>query len=1129
MTSHDEASAAQQLRKELAAVRESERHYRALAEGSQDYIFIIDRDDRVLYVNPAAAALFGRRPAEIIGRRRAEFFPPAAAASQSEDLRRAFETGEPLAAEAAAAFPDGERWLSTVLIPVLDARGRATALVGYSRDITDHKHAEQELEESRASLEAAVAERTAELTRANASLREQVRARAEAERRQGRLTAGLRTVLAAAGELARCPDADTLCRRAVELARERLGLERCSLFLDEGDHLRGTYGTDRQGRTTEEHACRITKDAQWQKRFERFEPGGPRYVLLRGPHHEWDGERLRVVGQGWVAFTPIESDEALLGAFYNDTAVSGAPPDELGQEIAALYCSMLGGLLERKRAEDALREASAQLADFASIINRGPAIAFRWRVAQGWPVEFVSDNVSQLGYTVDDLVSGRVSWPAITHPDDVARLEGEVGGRLRDGVDEFSQHYRLRTASGEWRWIEDRNLVIRDARGEVAAIEGIVLDVTERKRAEDALRRARDELERRVVERTAELAEANASLRRSEERYRRLVDNATVGVYETSLTGEILYVNDALVRIFGLESREAFIAQGLGARYKRPADRLRLLEAVQRTGSVTNFETEVNTATGATKHVLISAVLAGDVLTGMISDITERKRAEEELRLSERQYRSTVNALGDSLHVVDRELRILLHNAVIHSWCEQLGLRQDPLGRRLFDAFPFLDPRVRDEYRQVFETGKALATEEAYVFDGREVITETRKIPVFEEAEVVRVVTLIRDITEERKVQEEMRRAERLESLGVLAGGIAHDFSNLLTGILGSLTRARRALLDVPQTADALVQAQRAALRARGITRQLLALSTGGAPIKAVAPIGGMVRETADFALSGSNCRCQLAIATDLWPVEADVAQLSEVIQNLVINAGQAMADGGIVEVRARNVGPGEPTPLHGVRHLEIAIADAGVGIPREHHDRIFDPYFTTKEAGSGLGLAVCHSIVRQHGGHVRVESQAGVGTTVRVYLPAADPEGARELEERPAAAARAGRVLLMDDEDVVRKTACWLLADLGYQVAAAEHGAGAVELYQQALDDAEPFDVVILDLTVPGGMGGEECLRRLRELDPGVTAIVCSGYSTEAVLSDFRRYGFAGAVVKPYEIEDLDAELQRLLARDAS
>ncbi|MFW6108293.1 MAG: ATP-binding protein, partial [bacterium] len=387
------------------------------------------------------------------------------------------------------------------------------------------------------------------------------------------------------------------------------------------------------------------------------------------------------------------------------------------------------------------------------------------------------------------------------------------------------------------------------------------------------------------------------------------------------------------------------------------------------------------------------------------------------------------------------------------------------------------------------------------------------------------VGNIITHALERRRAEEEMRRAERLESLGVLAGGIAHDFSNLLTGILGSLTRARKSLLDTPQVAESLVNAEHAARRARGITRQLLALSTGGAPVKTLAPIGDMVRETAAFALSGSNCRCQLDVADDLWAVEADVDQLSQVVQNLVINADQAMPDGGVIEVTARNVPPDEPGPLRGTRHVELVVRDHGTGIPPRDQARIFDPYFTTKQAGSGLGLAVAHSVVRKHGGRIRVDSQVGAGSTFRVQLPASEAPPPGPPREVPPAERRPGRILVMDDEPVVRKSARWLLADLGYEVTCAADGAAAVELYQQGLDAGRPFDIAILDLTVPGGMGGLECLRRLRAVAPDVTAIVCSGYSTEPVMADFRRHGFRGVILKPFELEDLDAELQRLLA----
>jgi CheY-like chemotaxis protein len=298
-------------------------------------------------------------------------------------------------------------------------------------------------------------------------------------------------------------------------------------------------------------------------------------------------------------------------------------------------------------------------------------------------------------------------------------------------------------------------------------------------------------------------------------------------------------------------------------------------------------------------------------------------------------------------------------------------------------------------------------------------------------------------------------------------------------------------------------------------------------PSRTPTPLSDLLPETAALALSGSNVRAQFSVPDDLWPADADSAQIGQVIQNLALNAAQAMPDGGTVELRARNLTltGQDPLPLPPGRYVQVSVTDHGVGIPEENLPRIFLPYFTTKESGSGLGLAISYSIVKKHDGHITVESAPGVGTTVHVYLPASERGPASAPEPPPRKVRACKKVLLMDDEELVRKGAAWLLRDAGYEVECAREGAEAVELYREALEANRPFDAVVLDLTVPGGVGGEECMRQLRALDPRVRAIVCSGYSDEPVVADFRQYGFRGVVTKPFTLDDLLAALEGAVA----
>jgi CheY-like chemotaxis protein len=330
-------------------------------------------------------------------------------------------------------------------------------------------------------------------------------------------------------------------------------------------------------------------------------------------------------------------------------------------------------------------------------------------------------------------------------------------------------------------------------------------------------------------------------------------------------------------------------------------------------------------------------------------------------------------------------------------------------------------------------------------------------------------------------------------------------------------------------TAEILMEAEKACARAADLTRQLLTFAKGGAPVRKTASLGEMIRECCEFSLRGSNVRCEFSVADDLWTVEIDVGQMSQVIQNLVINADQAMPEGGVIRVSAGNLvldAENRPLglPLDDGRYVKVSVADRGTGISKEHLSKIFDPYFSTKHKGSGLGLAISYSIVKSHDGYLGAASELGEGTTFEIYLPASEVSVRPEEKKEQKLLAGEGRVLLMDDEEQLRKSAGRILNKLGYEVEFAGHGEEAIEIYQKAQASGKPFDAVILDLTVPGGMGGKETIKKLIELDPEVKAVVSSGYSNDPVMAEFKEYGFQGVLVKPYKIEELGELLHKLI-----
>ena len=390
----------------------------------------------------------------------------------------------------------------------------------------------------------------------------------------------------------------------------------------------------------------------------------------------------------------------------------------------------------------------------------------------------------------------------------------------------------------------------------------------------------------------------------------------------------------------------------------------------------------------------------------------------------------------------------------------------------------------------------------------------------------IAVATINRDISVRKKMEEDMARSEKLDSIGVLAGGIAHDFNNLLTAIFGNITLAKMYANREGEVYKRLEESEKAALRAKDLTQQLLTYSKGGAPVKKTISIGDLATESACFALRGSNVKCEFSFPDDLWPVEADEGQLSQAVNNLIINAAHAMPEGGAIQVYGANVsGDRNGLPPMKGNHVLISIMDHGIGIPQEHLSKIFDPYFTTKRKGSGLGLSTTYSIIKNHGGYLAVESELGIGTTFHIHLPAAAGAGASPKAEEGRFVSRRRRILVMDDEEAVLDVAREMLESFGYSVTLARDGTEAVTIYQQAMASGEPLDSVLMDLTIPGGMGGQEAIKKLLEIDPGVKAIVCSGYSNDLVMSSYRAYGFRGVIRKPYSLKQLSDTISDVLS----
>ncbi|BEH10798.1 MULTISPECIES: hybrid sensor histidine kinase/response regulator [Geobacter] len=651
---------------------------------------------------------------------------------------------------------------------------------------------------------------------------------------------------------------------------------------------------------------------------------------------------------------------------------------------------------------------------------------------------------------------------------------------------------------------------IERGNGDLRGLVGVMLDITDRIRAEEALRE-------------------------SEKRLRVIFDTSRAGIILVSPEGTISFANQRMAEMFGCTLDEL-----IGTPYPdllQPAERATGDQRMRRliTGEVDHVTTErhyLRRDGGDFWGYLSGKRLENDdgslqSLVGIVTDITDLKTVRDSLESEKERLAVTLRSIGDGVISVDTAGRVVLLNKVAEQLCG--WSQEEASGRPLAEVFPIVNETthasIKNPVDEVLATGRIVELANHTVLvsrDGTERIIADSAAPIRDAAgAILGVVLVFRDMTQKKEIEEELFRARKLESLGVLAGGIAHDFNNLLTGILGNISMARMIVAEDHEAYPLLDRAQRASDRARDLTQQLLTFSRGGAPMKKVTSLAHLLIDSATFALRGANVRCSFAIPDELWPVEVDPGQMSQVVNNLVINADQAMPEGGVLTVRAENV---PPAGRHG-RRVRIEFIDAGVGIPEKYLSRIFDPYFTTKQQGSGLGLATVYSIIRNHDGEIRVSSQPGTGTVFTVELPASDIVVTTEEPDVDIHLRGGGRVLVMDDDEMVRDMAVGALKLLGYDAVACCEGEGALQLYRQAQDENDPFAVVIMDLTIPGGMGGKDTVARLLEIDPAAQVIVSSGYSNDPIVSHFADFGFCGAVNKPYSIEQLGAVLREVIA----
>ena len=666
------------------------------------------------------------------------------------------------------------------------------------------------------------------------------------------------------------------------------------------------------------------------------------------------------------------------------------------------------------------------------------------------------------------------------------------------------------------------------------------------RQTEEQLRKSQEELEKKIAARTSELVESNRELRLSTSRYDELVQRIPHGVYTLRVASDgsmqFEYLSPQLCRILGLDGAATLRDARRAFEIAHPEDRAGLVSTTrQASRDLQPYRWEGRfMVRGEVRWICIESdpmkTPEGSIVwNGVVSDSTERKLTEEKLRESEELYRLLTDLGPNAITVVDLlgVIRMLNPKALqLFGYADE----SQAIGKAIMDR---IAPECRETCRaaslELFSKSSVSGLELRLVHqDGSEfsgdVNASLLRDPQGQPRSIIMVAS---DTTRRKQAEEERLKLQKMEAIGTLAGGLAHDFNNLLQGVFGYIALARLKLSEPEAAAAMLGQAEQAINQAVNLTSQLLTFSKGGQPQKQRVVLTEAIENAARFALSGSSSSCTLAIARDLWSTDADEGQIAQVIQNIVLNASQAMQQSGMVKITADNVElPGRSSAAlpEGGRFVRIQVADSGIGIPAQDLAKLFDPYFTTKQKGSGLGLATSYSIVKRHEGAIAVSSDAGAGTTFCVYLPAIAPEeepqpAQAESALPPVAAKRRGLVLVMDDEEMVRKVAVKMVELCGFEAAQAADGAEAMVKLGEAREKGRPFDVVILDLTVKGGMGGEEAIRKIRQLDTTVKAVVSTGYSDNPVVSNYRSYGFNAYLNKPYTFAALRDSLTALLA----
>ncbi len=964
------------------ALRVSEDHYRAIVEDQTELICRFKPDTTLTFVNEAYCRYFGRKREQLVGQSFLSLLPEDARERIRSELASVRTRKTTLSTEHTVVDAKGRpRWQQWTNRTIVDESGAVIEFQAVGRDITEQRLADA---------------------------------------RQRALSTGLRTVVAMADELISCPDLDALLRRAVEMARERLGIERCAIFMREGPDLKGSYGTDSRGQTTDERKHQFATSRMWLRRLRALRMNETRMIIITDQSLiEWKDGKECEIGRGWIAVTPIQSASEFLGVFCNDTAITHAEADETLQEIVTVYSSLLGAIIERKQAEDGLRRSQNELEQRVQERTAELTLANETLKETQRAQQAILDNIPDLAWLKDEngrfIATNEPFGQACGIPPEelVGKTDYDVWPRelaerymaddrevIRSGrvkrveeplIDKFGQQI----------WIDTVKSPIVNDRGEIIGTTGIARDISEKKKVEEILRRSRDELERLIRERTTEIR-----------RLAMAVEQEAEAVVIADIDGTIRYVNPAFERMTG-HARDEVLGQNP-----------RLLKSGKHDKAF--YEAMWKTLAG------------GAVWSGRF---TNRRK------------------------------------------------------------------------------------------DGTLYETETTISPIRDDDDrIVNYVATSRDITREIQLEQQFQQAQKMEAVGRLAGGIAHDFNNLLTSILGYGRLIADELGEGNPMRTDVEEIIRAGDRAAALTKQLLAFSRKqmiqARPINlnaVVMDLDKLLRRTL-----GEDIELVTAIESGSVCIEADQGLIEQALMNLAVNARDAMQKGGTLTVETAaltfddTVSPRHPGMPPG-RYVMLSVRDTGTGMTEEVRQHCFEPFFTTKEMGkgTGLGLSIVYSVVKQFNGFMEIESAPGAGTLIRIYFPAIEAADYKPAVREGTILPRGTEtVLVVEDEDTVRRLTLRMLESLGYETLEARHGGEAILICER---HKTPIHLVLTDVVMPH-IGGRDLVDRLLQIRSDFKVLYMSGFTDTSFVDRGIGEQSAPLMLKPFTQETLATKVRQVL-----